>query len=193
MPERQQEKLLANLDKVKVPFNLPKKRKSSLLWVGSHDLFITPSFVGCRFVPPNILPPIMKICQKISTGWRRQDWYRRVQTTFQQEVKVILQKLSFSVLILFLQLWCKINGVQVKTHDQGNGQSIIKHKKYGKKCFCKSSDPWRSFSLCKIHFDYIYVIQNNKETIKLWFKLANKQEIIWYGKYWKGKIAIWTE
>ena len=27
MPERQQEKLLANLDKVKVYFNLPKKKK----------------------------------------------------------------------------------------------------------------------------------------------------------------------
>ena len=81
------------------------KRKSSLSWVGSHDLFITPSFISCMFVPPYILPPNMNICQKISAGWRRQDWYGRVQTTFQQEVKVILQKLSFSVLILFLQKW----------------------------------------------------------------------------------------
>ena len=30
MPERQQEKLLANLDKVKVYFNLPKKKKKTL-------------------------------------------------------------------------------------------------------------------------------------------------------------------
>ena len=83
----------------------PKRKKKSLLWMGSHDLFITPSFISCMFVPPYILPPNMNICQKISAGWRRQDWYRRVQTTFQQEVKVILQKLSFSVLILFLQKW----------------------------------------------------------------------------------------
>ena len=111
---------------------------------------------------------------------------------FNKKWRWFFRALSFSVLILFLQLWCKINGVRVKTHHQGNGQSIIKHKKYGKKCFRISSDLWKSFSLCKILFDYIYVIQNNKETIKLWFKLVNKQEFIWYGKYWKGKIAIWT-
>ena len=31
MPERQQEKLLANLDKVKVYFNLPQKKKIPLM------------------------------------------------------------------------------------------------------------------------------------------------------------------
>ena len=31
MPERQQEKLLANLDKVKMSFNLPQKKKLSLV------------------------------------------------------------------------------------------------------------------------------------------------------------------
>ena len=105
---------------------------------------------------------------------------------FNKKWKWFFRSYLFSVLIFFLQLWCKINGVRVKTLDRGNGQRIIKHKKYAKKCFCKLSDLWKSFSLCKINFDYIYVIQNNKETIKLWFKLVNKQEFIWYEKYWKG-------
>ena len=81
-----------------------KKKKLPLVGGESWSLYY-PFFCRLQVCAPNILPPIMKICQKISTGWRRQDWYRRVQTTFQQEVKVILQKLSFSVLILFLQKW----------------------------------------------------------------------------------------
>ena len=39
MPERQQEKLLANLDKVKVPFNLPKKKKLPLVGGESWSLY----------------------------------------------------------------------------------------------------------------------------------------------------------
>ena len=58
MPERQQEKLLANLDKVKVSFNLPQKKKLPLVgWVGSNDLFFHPFYYLLHFVPPLYFAP----------------------------------------------------------------------------------------------------------------------------------------
>ena len=88
-----------------------------------------------------------------------------------------------SYLFLFLSSFCncdaKLMAFEWKHTIKEMDRVLYNTKKYGKKCFCKSSDPWKSFSLCKIHFDYIYVIQNNTETIKLWFKMVNKQEIKW--------------
>ena len=181
MPERQQEKLLANLDKVKVYFNLPKKKKNpSYGWgvmISLLPLLLSAACLCLLIFCPQIWKYVKRSPQdgdgKIDIEEFRQLFNKKWKWFFR------------SYLFLFLSSSCKSD--RVKTHDRGNT------KTYGKKCFCKLSDLWKSFSLCKIHFDYIYVIQNNKETIKLWFKLVNKQEFIWYGKYWKGKITIWAE
>ena len=190
MPERQQEKLLANLDKVKVPFNLPQKEKAPSCGWGVM-ISLLPLLLSAACLYPLIFCSQIWKYVKISP----QDGDGKIDMEeFRQLFNKKWKWFSRSYLFLFLSPFCncdaKLMAFEWKHTIKEMDRVLYNTKKYGKKCFSKSSDPWKSFSLCKIHFGYIYVIQNNKETIKLWFKLVNKQEFIWYGKYWKGEITI---